>query len=122
MSKSKWPRAVGAFGLVCNLAGTGCLAWSFQATSSQFRLITAENLTSRGRPNPNGKAYSVCADMLELTSVDTTQSVSAGTGRCALWELGKPAAIVVSDQPHLLELGLGLFAVGFLLQLLLLAL
>lgn len=108
-----------ALALVLNLAGTICLAWSFQGTSSAFRLITATDTNVRGGSNPNVKAYAVCAGQFQLSAVDTAGNVSVGTGQCALWDRGSPAAIVISENPTLLWIGLALFLSGFLLQLVL---
>lgn len=111
-----------ALALVLNLAGTICLAWSFQGTSSAFRLITATDTNVRGGSIPNVKAYALCADQFQLSAVDTTGNVSMGTGQCALWDRGQPAAIVVFENPKLFGIGLVLFLSGFVLQLILVVL
>ena len=105
--------------LFLNILGTLGILWSFEPTSSDFRLISADGVTARAQPYPGAKAYAVCADQQELASVDTTQNVSVGTGDCRLWDRGHPVAIVLSDEPKLLRSGLALLGLGFFLQLLL---
>jgi hypothetical protein len=93
MQKRSWHRYLVAVALIVNIAGTACLWWSFQATSSNFRLISAEDVTARGRPSAGARAYSICVDKLELGSIDSTQSTYVGTGGCTLWDKGAASAI-----------------------------
>jgi hypothetical protein len=110
-------RCAAAIALALNLAGTVLVAWSFQATSSTFRLITAPGLNVAGGQNPNGKAYAICTDQLQLAAIDTSHNTFVGSGGCALWDHGSPAAIVTADDPNRLWFGFGLLILGFFVQL-----
>ena len=103
--------------LVLNFLGTILLVYSFQATTTDFRFIAVRDVTARGAPNPGGSSYSICADKLGLAAIDATGSTYMGAGNCALWDRGNPAAVVLSDHPWLLKVGLGLSAFGCFVQL-----
>jgi hypothetical protein len=78
MVKSKFLPAIA---LLLNFFGTGMVAWSFQATSSHFRFITATNMSAQGTPSPAGKAYAICADRLMLAGIATSGAYAVVPGR-----------------------------------------
>ena len=101
------------FALILNLAGSLLFFFSFQATSSNFRLLT----TSDGR-------NALCVDDRALIVTDASKDSNGDFGfvlgmrRCPDWENAKPAAVVHIEKPYFVTLGFVLLTIGFLLQLL----
>ena len=93
------------FALLCNFLGAILLFLSFQATSSDFRLITASN----------GDA-ALCANGRALL-IQKEKGYALGIGQmCPEWEHARPAAIVNLELPWLANLGFILTLIGFVLQ------
>jgi hypothetical protein len=102
--------------LLSNLAGTILLALSFQATSSDFRLVSARGFDLRGQINPASTAYALCVNNYTLVISDSVNGIGFGRPGCPNWESSRPAAVVNSEHPRFIFLGLGMSAFGFLLQ------
>jgi hypothetical protein len=108
-SNRKWQQAA----LILNLLGTVALFYSFQATSSNFRLITK-------------KTDSVLAGPMEESALcvyGRTMLVAQGNGgwqiggaKCPDWEHAKAAAVVNIEHPMFEGLGFFLIIAGFALQ------
>jgi hypothetical protein len=93
-----------------NLAGTILLFYSFQATSSDFRLVTAPSPRWAGE-----KEYDLCVNGFNLAGTDTKQGMIWG-GKCADWGNSRPAAVVNIEHPFFEGLGFTLLLLGFALQ------
>jgi hypothetical protein len=104
--------------LILNLLGTGLLAFSFVATSSDFRLITAPDTNVYGKPAPGSTAYAICVQNYSVAITDAHGVAGMGVNNCPNWDKSSPAAVVVAEHPGALWLGLVLSALGFLIQLL----
>lgn len=105
--------------LFLNLGGTILLGLSFQATASDFRLITAHGYDVRShQPSADKTAYAICVNNYALAVTDATSGLIIGTKNCPQWESAKPAAVVTSEYPWLGYTGLLSTGLGFLLQLL----
>jgi hypothetical protein len=88
----KWTRIA----LALNLAGTLLLFYSFQATSSSFRLI------SRSQPGVMGSytEYAICVK--DFTLLQTIgHGVGIGHLGCPTSEDDRPAAVVNTEHPVL---------------------
>ena len=98
-----------------NLAGTALLFYSFQATSSDFRLVTA---VSQSAIMPGGlKQYALCVNDYTLLETDSADGgVEIAKKGCPDWEHSKPAAVVNIEHPILEGLGFITLLAGFLLQ------
>jgi hypothetical protein len=104
--------------LLLNLAGTILLALSFQATSSDFRLVTALGYDLNGKVATGVTAYALCVNDYTLLVTDSARGVGIGHKGCPNWESSRPSAVVTSEHPLFLYLGLGCSAIGFFMQLL----
>ena len=104
--------------LLLNLAGTILLALSFQATSSDFRLVTAHNQNLVGQPAPGASVYAICVNNFVLAATDSVSGTSLGNDHCPDWENADPSAVVTAEHPNWLYIGLVLSALGFFIQLL----
>jgi hypothetical protein len=93
------------FALLLNLFGTVLLFLSFQATSSNFRLIT----TSQGDS-------ALCVDQRALIISYAVRGMSIGTMDCPDWQNARPAAVVNVERPSFVTLGFICTTLGFLLQ------
>ena len=72
-SNPKWQRIA----LILNLAGTALLFYSFQATSSDFRLVTA---TSRSVLTPGEfKQYALCVNNYTILQTDSQHGMKIGS-------------------------------------------
>lgn len=108
LSNPKWQKGA----LLLNLAGTIILFYSFQATSSDFRLLT---LTSNG-PFGSEKRYALCVET-EAMLITEKRGISIGIpGGCPDWAHAKPAAVVNIEHPTFEGLGFLLLLLGFALQ------
>jgi hypothetical protein len=94
--------------LCLNLAGTIILFFSFQATASDFRLITTRD----------GKAALCVSQYAVFISSEGGRELSLGHKTCPDWDNGKPAAVVNVEHPRFVTLGFILLMLGFVMQLL----
>lgn len=92
--------------LVANLAGAILLFLSFQATSSNFRLIS----TKDGN-------HAICVQNTALV-IKTPTGYGVGWAECPDWKDSRPAAIVNFEHPILVTIGFAMLSLGFLLQIL----
>lgn len=102
----KWTRIA----LALNLAGTLLLFYSFQATSSSFRLIR--------RPVSQifqgDMEYSICVADFTLLSTTGQGSVAIGHAGCPTSKDDRRAAVVNTEHPVFITLGFFLIVVGFI--------
>jgi hypothetical protein len=96
-----------------NVAGTFLLFYSFQATSSDFRLVTAKtNSAVAGE----FRQYALCVNNYTLLETDSRHSVMIGSNGCPDWQHARPAAVVNIEHPSFLTLGFALLFFGFIIQ------
>src|SRR5438477_5134189 len=93
------------FALGCNLAGTVLVFLAFQATSSNFRLIT----TSDGRS-------ALCVNNRALIIAIPNDGFTIGTSSCPEWVNARPAAVVNFENRTFVWLGGILTFLGFAIQ------
>jgi hypothetical protein len=98
--------------LFLNLLGAILLFYSFQATSSDFKLIT----TSSKSVLPDSKQYALCVNDYALIVSDGKNGISLGHPGCPDWEDARPAAVVSIEHPWFEKAGFSLLILGFLLQ------
>jgi hypothetical protein len=106
----KWAQ----FALILNLAGTVALFYSFQATSSNFRLVTAMSSSAFG----TSEQSALCVYGHAMMTANKAGGWSVGGGRCPDWEHSRAAAVVNIEHPTFEGLGFVLLLAGFLIQLL----
>jgi hypothetical protein len=92
-------------GLALNVAGAICLFYAFQATSSNFRLIT----TSSGDS-------ALCVEQRAMMIASKDGGWVIGAMSCPDWVNAKPAAVVNIEKPILVTVGLLSTLAGFTLQ------
>jgi hypothetical protein len=92
------------FALFCNLAGTVMLFLSFQATSSELRLVTT----------PEGN-LALCVNKRALV-ISLPNGIALGSPTCPNWENSRPAAVVNIEHPAFISWGFILTTLGFILQ------
>lgn len=109
-SNPKWQR----FALLLNLAGTALLFYSFQATSSDFRLVTAR--TQSVLAKDEFVQYALCVNNFALVQTDSTGGVMIGHRGCPDWQHARPAAVVNIEHPVFVGLGFMTLMAGFLIQ------
>jgi hypothetical protein len=110
-SNPKWQR----FALLLNLAGTALLFYSFQATSSDFRLVTAR--TPKGVfSQEEFVRYALCVNNFALIETDSANGVRIGRRGCPDWEHSRPAAVVNIEHPFFVGMGFVTLMAGFLIQ------
>ena len=93
-------------GAALNLAGAVLLWLSFQATSSNLKIVTT--IDHRTALCSGGRALIVDDPIHHGTSF--------GLSRCPEWENARPAAVVNVELPFLVTLGFILLLLGFLVQ------
>ena len=93
------------FALILNLVGTVMLFVSFQATSSNLKIVH----TSDGRT-------ALCIDKHALMIDIPPNGLMLGASTCPEWQNARPAAIVNIELPILVTFGFILTTAGFLLQ------
>jgi hypothetical protein len=108
-SNRKWQQ----FALFLNLVGTALLFYSFQATSSDFRLVTA---TDHSAVAGESKQYALCVNNYTLIQTDSRTGVLLGHASCPDWAHARPAAVVNIEHPAFEGLGFVLLLLGFLIQ------
>jgi hypothetical protein len=101
-----WTKAA----LATNLAGTLLLFYSFQASSSSFRLIT------RTVDVQSHKSYEICVNDYMLLSTDTKGNMFLGHPGCPAAQDDRPAAVVNIEHPLFVTLGFALIVIGFIIQ------
>ena len=108
-STRKWQQRA----LILNLLGTALLFYSFQATSSDFHLVTA---TTHSIVAGEIKHYALCVNNYTLIESDSKSGIIMGTRGCPSWEESRPAAVVNIEHPAFEGLGFALLLLGFLIQ------
>jgi hypothetical protein len=108
-SNRKWQQ----FALFLNLVGTALLFYSFQATSSDFKLVTA---TTKSAVAGEIKQYALCVNNYTLLETNGRTGVGIGMHSCPGWENARPAAVVNIEHPAFEGLGFVLLLLGFLIQ------
>jgi hypothetical protein len=88
-----------------NIFGTILLFFSFQATSSDFMLVTTKD-----------ERAALCVGNAALFVLDQRGGLGIGT-KCPDWQTGRPTAVVNTEHPSLASSGLFLLILGFLTQL-----
>jgi hypothetical protein len=122
-SNPKWQRIA----LSLNLLGTVLLFYSFQATSSDFKLVrSAPGSSSVLDQGPYAfhamgvgsttENYALCVSNYTLLASDAHSGVSFGHMGCPNWDKARPAAIVSIEHPFFEGLGFVCLLAGFLLQ------
>jgi hypothetical protein len=128
LANPKWQK----WALLLNLVGTIILFYSFQATSSDFRLVTAPSRA--GGPHPPAqmtagpgrvpgseasradKQYALCVNNYTLLSSDAASGIRFAYSGCPNWENARPAAVVSIEHPTFVGIGFTLLVLGFGLQ------
>lgn len=108
-SSVKWQRIA----LILNLAGTALLFYSFQATSSNFRLLTRIN-TSVVAGTMEESA--LCVYGVSMLTVNKEGGWVVGGATCPDWEHAKSASVVNIEHPSFEGFGFVMLLAGFLLQ------
>jgi len=104
----KWAQ----FALFLNLIGTVALFYSFQATSSNIRLVTKVTQSALGQMEES--ALCVYGHSMMTASKDGGWTI--GGGPCPDWEHSRAAAVVNIEHPVFESVGFILLAAGFLIQ------
>jgi hypothetical protein len=104
----KWQQGA----LLLNLLGTIILFYSFQATSSDFKLVTTDN--PAGAIGGVGKKYDLCVSGYVLAGRNPAGMYFGGA--CPNWANAKFAAVVNIEHPFFVGLGFTLLILGFTLQ------
>lgn len=93
------------FALILNLAGTALLFFSFQATSSNVRIVVAPD-----------KSTTLCIDDVLLAGVLSDGRWEIG-GKCQNVPNSRAIAVVNIEHPILVTIGFLTLVLGFVLQL-----
>ena len=104
----KWTKVA----LVMNVAGTFLLFYSFQATSSDFRLVTAKSYSVVAGEI---KQYALCVNNYTLLETDSRHGIMVGSANCPDWQHARPAAVVNIEHPSFLTIGFSLLFFGFIM-------
>ena len=91
--------------LFLNLLGTVMLFLSFQATSSNLKLVT----TKDGRT-------ALCVENHALAVSLPNGGIALGMAVCPDWENARPAAVVNVEHPAFVSWGFAFTTLGFLIQ------
>jgi hypothetical protein len=94
-----------------NLAGTLLLFYSFQATSSSFRLVKRQ---PSGLFSVNSE-YSICVEDYTLMSTDARGGVVIGHRGCPTSQDDRRAAVVNTEHPTFITIGFFLIFFGFMI-------
>jgi hypothetical protein len=100
--------------LALNVLGAGILFFSFQATSSDFRLVTARTKSVLS-PEPIVH-YALCVNNYTMIETDTKGKLVIGAAGCPEWEHSRPAAVVNFEHPSFVTAGMIMLLIGFVLQ------
>jgi hypothetical protein len=109
-SNRKWQQ----FALILNLAGTALLFYSFQATSSDFRLVTS--ISKSVILSKEIRRYALCVNNYALVETDSEHGILIGHENCPDWEHAKPAAVVNIEHPTFVGIGFVILIAGFFVQ------
>lgn len=104
----KWTRIA----LALNLAGMILLFYSFQATSSSFRLIKRPT----GGTFQSKYDYEICVENYTLLSTDANGDLTLGHYGCPVTKDDRRAAVVNTEHPDFITLGFLLIVAGFIIQ------
>jgi hypothetical protein len=104
----KWTRVA----LALNLGGTLVLFFSFQATSSAFRLIRRPISTGIFRTEYD---YEICVEDFTLLATNK-HGVMFGHYGCPVAPDDRPAAVVNTEHPNFITLGFLMILAGFFIQ------
>lgn len=107
-SNRRWAQ----FALFLNLVGTFALFYSFQATSSKFRLMTVSYENAGGK----GERSALCVYGHNMMTATSEGGGSIGFGPCPDWEHSKAAAVVNIEHPFLVTFGFLATLFGFAIQ------
>jgi hypothetical protein len=108
-STRKWQQRA----LILNLVGTALLFYSFQATSSDFHLVTAKTHSAIAGEITH---YALCVNNYTLLESDSKNGLIMGSKGCPSWEQSRPAAVVNIEHPAFEGLGFTILLLGFLIQ------
>jgi hypothetical protein len=108
-SNRRWTQAA----LVLNLLGTVALFYSFQATSSNFRLVTHKTESVLAGVEEES---ALCVYGHAMMVAGKNGDWKIGGGSCPDWEHAKAAAVVNIEHPMFEGLGFTLVIFGFALQ------
>jgi hypothetical protein len=109
-STRRWQRIA----LVLNFFGAALLFYSFQATSSDFRLVSSNLGTSALGGEMH--SYALCVNDYALLASDARTGIAVGHHGCPNWVNARPAAVVNVEHPAFEGLGFILLLLGFLIQ------
>jgi hypothetical protein len=108
-SNRKWQQ----FALFLNLVGTALLFYSFQATSSDFRLVSAiQHSVIAGDLHE----YALCVNNYTLVVTNGQNGVGFGVRGCPDWNNSRSVAVVNIEHPTFEGLGFAILLSGFFLQ------
>lgn len=101
--------------MIFNLVGTVLLFYSFQATSSNLKIVTAPDTSV---PGQTGEQTALCAygNTLFTASNANKGYWEIGMRPCPNWEKARATAVVNIEHPTFEGLGFVLLLAGFLLQ------
>lgn len=94
------------FALFLNLAGTILLFLSFQATSSNIKIVTTRDSFDTA----------LCVEGRGIVVAMPRGEMAFNLPHCPDWNNAKPAAVVNIERPFLVTFSFSLLAIGFLLQ------
>jgi hypothetical protein len=98
--------------LAMNALGAILLFYSFQATSSNIRLVTVQDQSVLGGIEKSA----LCVYGMSMMTVVKGGMWSIGGGPCPDWEHSKAAAVVNIENPAFVTLGFILTFLGFSIQ------
>lgn len=107
-SNRKWMQ----FALILNLLGSVALFYSFQATSSNIKLVSVKTNSALG----SYEQSALCVYGKSMMTATQTGGWTIGGGPCPDWEHAKAAAVVNIEHPALEGIGFLLLVAGFLMQ------
>lgn len=108
-----------AAALILNFAGTLLLSYSFQASSSDFRMTKLEYAPVGMRinnPPQHAPLYSICVKNEAILAHDNSSAIIVGNNDGCMSSDVNHVAIVTSDHPWAARWGLILNMIGFALQ------
>ena len=105
----KWTRIA----LVLNVCGAILLFYSFQATSSSFRLIRR---TGNSALTHDISEYSICVEDYTLLSTDARRGIFMGHSGCPTAQDDRRAAVVNTEHPTFVTIGFLSIVAGFIIQ------
>lgn len=94
------------FALVLNLVGTILLFFSFQATSSNVKIVTTMDTHDTA----------LCIEGRVLVEATGRGGYVIGGSKCPDWQNARPAAVVNIERPFMVTIGFLLLTAGFFFQ------